>query len=136
VPRYLFSCGGCGLEFEVSRAMSEAGRAAWCPVDGAEAARVFTAPMTIVRPGERAAPAAAPSGEVRTRSWSLPFFPKSAPDAEAARPASKPRHVLPPGSSKPTRFRHFGHWHPAGTPPHTHPARRPRAPKPAQPAET
>jgi hypothetical protein len=38
--------------------------------------------------------------------------------------------VLPPGSSKPTRFRHFGHWHPAGTPAHTHPARRPTPSKP------
>ena len=130
MPRYVFSCRGCGLEFEVSRPMSEAGRPATCPVDNAPAERVFTAPMTAVPQGEgdRAEPVAAPAA----RSWSSPFFPKTAPSPDAGRPATTSRHVLPPGSSKPTRFRHFGHWHPAGTPAHTHPRRPP--PKASPPA--
>jgi hypothetical protein len=114
--------------------MSDAGRDATCPVDGHGADRIFTAPMTWVRHGEGAAPAA-PAGGGGERSWSSPFFPKTAP-ASGTRPSPPvPRHVLPPGSSKPTRFRHFGHWHPAGTPAHTHPPRRPAAPAPAPPKE-
>ena len=106
-----------------------------CPVDGHGADRVFTAPMTSVRQGERAAPAASPGGDVERR-WSSPFFPKTVPGAEVPRPApAPPRRVLPAGSSKPTRFRHFGHWHPAGTPAHTHPSRRPAPSTPAPPKE-
>ena len=45
MPRYAFCCRSCGLEFEVSRAMSDAGREATCPVDGGEADRLFTAPI-------------------------------------------------------------------------------------------
>jgi putative FmdB family regulatory protein len=130
MPRYVFACGACGREFEVARPMSEAGRPATCPVDGRAAERVFTAPLTSVRPADGTTPAA-PAPGTAGRDWSSPFFPK-APAAPAPPPA--PRHVLPPGSSKPTRFRHFGHWHPAGTPPHTHPPRR-AAPKPAPPAD-
>lgn len=135
MPRYLFRCPACEAEFEVSRAMSEAGRAAHCPVDGREADRVFTMPMTAVRQAERTAPSAAPGASVE-RSWSSPFFPKTVPGVEVARSAPPPRHVLPAGSSKPTRFRHFGHWHPAGTSPHTHPPKRPAAAKPAPPKES
>jgi putative FmdB family regulatory protein len=130
MPRYAFCCRSCGLEFEVSRSMGDAGREAACPVDGGGSDRVFTAPMTSVRQGEPAASARAPAAEGATRSWSSPFFPKSVPSEERPRPTTPPRHVLPPGSSKPTRFRHFGHWHPAGTPAHTHPPRRPPPSKP------
>jgi putative FmdB family regulatory protein len=132
VPRYAFCCRACGLEFEVSRSMSDAGREAACPVDNKGADRIFTAPMTSVRLAGRQGESEVtvlPEGGA-TRSWSSPFFPKVLPAGEAARPAPAPRHVLPAGSSKPTRFKHFGHWHPAGTPAHTHQARRP-APKPS-----
>jgi len=131
VPRYAFCCRSCGLEFEVSRSMSDAGREATCPIDGRGADRIFTAPMTSVRQAEGAA---GPPAARAIRSWSSPFFPKTAPGGEAARPPT-PRHVLPAGSSKPTRFKHFGHWHPAGTPTHTHPPKRPAAAKPAPPKE-
>lgn len=128
MPRYGFSCRACGAEFEVSRPMSEAGREATCPVDGAPADRVFSLPMTSVRAGDAASPGAAGAGPAAgpaTRSWSSPFFPRTAPAGAApARAPEAPRHVLPAGSSKPTRFRHFGHWHPAGTASHTHRARR------------
>jgi putative FmdB family regulatory protein len=117
VPRYAFCCRSCGLEFEVSRSMSDAGREATCPVDDHGADRVFTAPMISARQGEGLAAPPAPGA---SRSWSSPFFPEGAPGGEAARPPAPPRHVLPAGSSKPTRFRHFGHWHPAGTAAHTH----------------
>jgi putative FmdB family regulatory protein len=136
VPRYGFRCRACGLEFEVSRAMSDAGRDAACPADGKVADRLFTAPMISVRQGAAAAPATPPDGGGTSRTWSLPFFPKdAATSAKAHAAAAKPRHILPAGSSKPTRFKHFGHWHPAGTPPHTHPPRRSRRAKPAAPPE-
>jgi putative FmdB family regulatory protein len=131
VPRYAFGCQACGLEFEVSRPMSEAGRPAVCPEDGAAAERIFTAPMTAVRQGGGPPAGEAPAGPA-ARSWSSPFFPKGAPAAPASAP-DRPRHVLPAGSSKPARFRHFGHWHPAGTPVHTHRSRR-AAPAPDSPA--
>src|SRR5215467_989791 len=105
MPRYPFRCLRCQLEFEVSRPMREAGRAARCPVDGMEAQRVFTAPITAIRGGK---PVATPPDATPARKWSSPFFPKAGPTGEARRPAVKPRHVLPPGSSTPTRFRHFG----------------------------
>jgi putative FmdB family regulatory protein len=134
MPRYAFCCRVCGIEFEVSRAMSEAGRDAACPVDGGPTDRIFTAPMTTIRQG--ADPTVVPSTGRATRSWSSLFFPKDVPTGPVARSVATPRHVLPAGSSKPTRFRHFGHWHPAGTPPHTHPARRPPAAKLEPPADT
>jgi putative FmdB family regulatory protein len=136
MPRYGFRCRSCGLEFEVSRAMSDAGRTAACPVDGKGADRLFTAPMISIRQGEIAVPASPPSEGPAKRNWSLPFFPKDAKaSAQAHQAAAKPRHVLPAGSSKPTRFKHFGHWHPAGTPPHTHAPRRPRRAKRVSPPE-
>ena len=136
MPRYGFRCRACGLEFDVSRAMSDAGRDAVCPVDGKGADRLFTAPMISVPQGDVATPAT-PSDRGRTRrTWSLPFFPKDvATSARAHDAAAKPCHVLPAGSSRPTRFKHFGHWHPAGTPAHTHAPRGPRRPKPAPPKD-
>lgn len=135
MPRYAFCCRSCGLEFEVSRAMSDAGRDAACPVDGGGADRLFTVPMTSIRQGDGSAPTPAPSTGGATRRWSSPFFPKETPTGAGARSTAASHHVLPAGSSKPTRFRHFGHWHPAGTPPHTHPPRRPPPAKPAPPPE-
>ena len=111
--------------------MSDAGRGATCPADGRAADRLFTAPMISIRQGVPSALPSPPGGEPAKRTWSLPFFPKDAEtSARAHEAAAKPRHVLPAGSSKPTRFKHFGHWHPAGTPPHTHAKRRPRGAKP------
>jgi putative FmdB family regulatory protein len=46
MPRYPFRCETCGLTFEVSRSMSDAGSDAQCPADGARAVRVFTMPAT------------------------------------------------------------------------------------------
>ena len=59
---YDFRCTLCGLEFEVSRPMAQAGEPALCPVDGAESRRSFTMPMTFSKssaqsPSARAAPA-------------------------------------------------------------------------------
>jgi putative FmdB family regulatory protein len=49
--RYPFRCTRCGLEFEVSRPIREAGQAASCPADGAEAQRIFMVPaMNFNRP--------------------------------------------------------------------------------------
>jgi len=116
--------------------MSEAGRAAACPVDGARADRLFTAPMISIRQADISAPAQPAGEDGGKRAWSLPFFPKDrATRVKARAAAATPRHVLPAGSSKPTRFKHFGHWHPAGTPPHTHRVRRPRPAKPAPPGD-
>ena len=134
MPRYGFRCCSCGLEFEVSRAMSDAGRDAACPVDGRRADRLFSAPMISMRESDGSAPAPPPGGEGARRTWSSPFFPKAAASA-GARSAATPRHVLPAGSSKPTRFKHFGHWHPAGTPPHAHAPRQARQTKPVQPPQ-
>jgi putative FmdB family regulatory protein len=51
VPRYAFRCTACELEFEVSRAIRDAGAEASCPADGAPAARIFTVPqMNFNRP--------------------------------------------------------------------------------------
>jgi hypothetical protein len=116
--------------------MSEAGRAAACPVDGSGADRLFTAPMISIHRPDAPTPAPEAGEDGGKRTWSLPFFPKDkATRAKARAATATPRHVLPEGSSKPTRFKHFGHWHPAGTPPHTHRVRRPRAAKPAPPSE-
>jgi len=55
--RYPFRCTSCGTEFVVSRPVSEAAAAAFCPTDGAAAERIFTVPeMNMHRP-----PAATPS---------------------------------------------------------------------------
>ena len=111
--------------------MSDAGGGATCPADGRAADRLFTAPMISIREGGLAGSSSPAGGEPTKRTWSLPFFPKDAEtSARAHEAAAKPRHVLPAGSSKPTRFKHFGHWHPAGTPPHTHAKRRIRRAKP------
>jgi putative FmdB family regulatory protein len=60
MPRYAFRCTGCGLEFDVSRPLRDAGAAATCPADGAAAERIFTVPsMNFNRP--RSATPAPPS---------------------------------------------------------------------------
>jgi putative FmdB family regulatory protein len=57
---YDFRCTVCGLEFEVSRPMAQAGEPARCPVDGAESRRFFTMPMTFSKSSSgRRAPAQA-----------------------------------------------------------------------------
>ena len=49
--RYPFRCTACGLEFVVSRPVSDAAAGAACPTDGAPAERVFTVPeMNMNRP--------------------------------------------------------------------------------------
>jgi putative FmdB family regulatory protein len=53
--RYPFQCTACGLVFDVSRRMDEAGGPAMCPEDGARAARIFTVPQTIFGRREPAA---------------------------------------------------------------------------------
>jgi putative FmdB family regulatory protein len=58
--RYPFRCTRCGLEFEVSRPIREAGEAASCPADGAAAQRIFTVPsMNMNRPAHSHGPGAA-----------------------------------------------------------------------------
>lgn len=49
MPLYDFRCPQCGLEFEVSRPVSRATEAAFCPVDNTASERVFTMPMTFTR---------------------------------------------------------------------------------------
>jgi len=44
--RYAFRCSRCALEFEVSRPVSDAAQPTACPVDGANAERIFTMPNT------------------------------------------------------------------------------------------
>jgi putative FmdB family regulatory protein len=63
---YDYRCTACGLEFEVSRPISQATAPAFCPVDGNESTRVFTAPMTLFK-GDVRAPS--PSGSAPT-GWS------------------------------------------------------------------
>lgn len=66
MPRYPFCCEVCGLAFEISRSMSEAGGDAICPEDGGRATRVFEAPqMSFGRPAlprRRPAPGAKAKG--------------------------------------------------------------------------
>jgi putative FmdB family regulatory protein len=51
MPRYAFHCTACGLEFEVSRSIRDAGVATSCPADAAPAERIFTVPsMNFNRP--------------------------------------------------------------------------------------
>jgi putative FmdB family regulatory protein len=61
MPLYDFRCQKCGLEFEVSRPFSRATEPALCPMDGSEAERIFTMPMTFVRGNPGDTPAASPS---------------------------------------------------------------------------
>jgi putative FmdB family regulatory protein len=55
MPKYDFRCAKCGLEFEVQRPFSRATEPAQCPMDGSEAERVFTMPMTFT-PGSASDP--------------------------------------------------------------------------------
>ena len=49
--RYPFRCSACGIEFVVSRPVSDAGVETFCPHDGAPAERIFTVPeMNLNRP--------------------------------------------------------------------------------------
>lgn len=57
MPRYDFKCASCGLQFEVSRPISQATDPAQCPQDGTAADRVFTMPMTFVKGDPNAPPA-------------------------------------------------------------------------------
>ena len=58
--RYPFQCSKCGLEFVVSRPVSESAATATCPTDGAAAVRIFTIPeMGFNRP-QQATPSAPP----------------------------------------------------------------------------
>src|SRR5262249_35026214 len=57
MPLYPFKCGQCGMEFEVSRKMSESSKPANCPVDGTEGTRIFTAPVRLTTRGQDAPPA-------------------------------------------------------------------------------
>ena len=61
---YDYRCTQCGLEFEVSRPISQATEPARCPADGAESTRVFTMPMTFSKTDFRgpSTSAAAPTG--------------------------------------------------------------------------
>jgi putative FmdB family regulatory protein len=59
---YDFHCPRCGLDFEVSRSISQATEPAYCPSDGTEATRVFTMPATIQKIGLRGKPAPRPRG--------------------------------------------------------------------------
>lgn len=70
MPIYGFRCPACGMEFEVSRPMKDAGNPASCPLDGESAARIFTPPMKIGQRGvdEPAAPPAA--SQPAQRQWS------------------------------------------------------------------
>ena len=54
MPRYGFRCTQCGIEFEVSRPMSQAGDPASCPHDGAAGTRIFHVPTTISSGGSSA----------------------------------------------------------------------------------
>jgi putative FmdB family regulatory protein len=45
VPTYDFRCTRCGLMFEARRRFDEDASAAACPVDGAEAARLYSPPL-------------------------------------------------------------------------------------------
>ena len=60
--RYAFRCTTCALEFDVSRPVSDAGKAAACPVDGAAAERIFTMPNTNFNRPPSAAPASGGGG--------------------------------------------------------------------------
>jgi hypothetical protein len=56
----------CGLEFEVSRPMSQAAEPVPRPVDGTESPRVFTMPMTFSKTDFRGPPTSTPG----PRGWS------------------------------------------------------------------
>lgn len=60
MPIYDFRCSECGMEFEVSRARSEAGNPAYCPLDGKEAQRVFSSMGFVVKGQASFSPTPAP----------------------------------------------------------------------------
>lgn len=54
MPMYGFRCSRCGLEFEVSRSMKDAGNPAHCPLDNGSGSRIFTAPARVTAGGAEA----------------------------------------------------------------------------------
>ncbi len=71
MPMYGFSCTHCGLEFEVSRPMKDAGLPAVCPLDGEAGSRVFTAPARLgARGGDNTPPPAAAPAQPAQSQWS------------------------------------------------------------------
>jgi putative FmdB family regulatory protein len=71
MPLYPYRCEQCGLEFEVSRPISQASNPANCPMDGTAGARIFTAPMTLRNRGQDAPPApTAPEQKPAPTGWS------------------------------------------------------------------
>jgi len=60
MPKYDFRCPKCGLQFEVSRPISQASEPAACPDDGTAAERVFTMPLTFVKGSESSPPSESP----------------------------------------------------------------------------
>ena len=60
--RYAFRCTTCALEFEVSRPVSDASNPAACPVDGAQAERIYTMPNTNFNRPAPAAPKSSGGG--------------------------------------------------------------------------
>jgi putative FmdB family regulatory protein len=61
VALYDYRCTQCGLEFEVSRPISQAAEPARCPADSAESTRVFTMPMTFSKKDFRGPSTSAPA---------------------------------------------------------------------------
>ena len=54
MPIYAFRCPECGLDFDVSRKMSEVSDDALCPIDGSKSQRVYTVPVAPGSPFARA----------------------------------------------------------------------------------
>ncbi|MFT4038989.1 MAG: zinc ribbon domain-containing protein [Thermomicrobiales bacterium] len=53
MPTYDFACPGCGARHEAERTMDEASAPSVCPVCGAEAVRVYTAPRFLFKADPR-----------------------------------------------------------------------------------
>ena len=53
LPRYDYVCTACDERFDIERPMAEAGSAATCPICGAAARRVFSAPKLMFRADPR-----------------------------------------------------------------------------------
>jgi len=53
LPRYDYVCEGCRERFDVARPMAEASAPCPCPLCGAPARRVFSAPKLLFKPDPR-----------------------------------------------------------------------------------